>query len=1671
MDAPAAAPTEASRPAYWDAPMGGGAPTAAAPQEQAAPARPAYWDTPLGGPPEAPPPPAAPKAKTIGDRLMSLGKGAAGFGLDTAQFLNMAASTAPMLIDKVHSLASGIEQTGAQDAFFNHAVDPIVAGKQKTDLPEDADFTDKLLHGIGGTAGMIAAALASGGAAEAPAVAGIAGRAAAGIAQMSAPAAVAGLETGRRVYEATGDAKAAAIAGSTSYTLNALSGAVPMTIGGKLATRMATGAAIGPALGEAQRQVQNAAMPESMQQPFDKENAAINAVTGSLFGLLPGGHGAPEVKEVDHTIMDQAQRVAAQEELAKGGDNLDAVVAATHANTVVGAHHDAAAYEAAMQKQAIEASKMAGNLTLEGEEMEPGVPAREMETAPGQPKTTEDAAFEAKAAAEPQPPAVPENAFEQRRQSQQAQEQAVRDQAFIPARNQIGEQTVAGAEKGEAGFQAPTLADTLPAESQEALRTFAARRQAEMATERPAPTAEERVLPYVEPKGTKGLQSLQERRLAQGLEVPAGLGEGKGVLYRDANEADSARPTLTKEEATHTLQPMIDKAGEGGMQIHDSKDADTVPPHIKEEIANGNHPNPRGVYDPATGTIHVFADAHASHEDLHDTAVHEMAHKGVESFLGEDYEPVMSDIHQNASREGKAWMRDYMDQHDLDPSNEKHQHLAADEYAAHLAEHADEDPGMLRKVIDSVRGGLRKLGVVHEWTDADIRGLIRKSTSHLAMQSPHYKAAAEYKGDGLRWADKEDRLAERLSPENPLSQAHKFGKTMEEQANYNPGVLRSARDFVGEKWDKSTDSRLALIGFRNLPDFINPKLMPGTRAMVRIHDQMAGRRGRLMEDGANKLNEWSKWASKNKEKAKTLGALMHGNTLAGVDTAEAFKPRWSEEERAADPAKQAHDDRRAEYHAAAKKLWDSLDDKGREIYKTARDTYKQQRIDAYNGLKDRINGTGADAGTKQQLINMLRQKFEAGRVDAPYFPLMRFGDHWASAKDKDGNVAAFSRFESPAQKAAWLKEFSDAGYKVDGGERLDDKSTAERIDPKFVQKIMDLPGITNDLKDEIWQEYLKAMPEMSMRKQFIHRQGRLGYTMDAMRNFSYSAFHSAHQISRLEYGNRMDDALDAIREQAKKVGSDAAAKPEDKMLQKNATYSAALAREMARRYDWIKNPKSASWASALTKFGFGWYLGAAPATAFRISSQNPMIAQPMLAKYHGQIGATRELMRASAQWAMAKGDLGDTLRGDEKRAFDTAKDMGVFSSTATQMLASGGSGDPIVGPRATLMKAAAYLFNAMEHKNRMSTYLAGYRLGRAQGMSHEQAVEHATDVTWDSHFDYQNANRPRVLQNDYMKVAALFKQYSWGVTYRLAREGRDMIDSELTGDQRVQARKAFAGLLARNALYAGVTGLPLSWLAFGAINSIMGDQDRPFDSEQALHKSLEDSMGTFAADSIMKGPMGAISGASLSTGASYADLWYRPPTRDENWADTLKDGAMSIAGGAIPSIAMNMAQGADIYNKTGDIRRAAEHFLPPEASALARAQRYATQGVTNLQGESILTPEQLDNRDLFLQAIGFTPQKVADMQAKNTVIKNVEKAIMDRREQLLNNLQHAASMGDEEEMAKWMGAVDKFNKTNPGVPILGKTVVSSMMNRFKSQAQAVNGVVLKPGLQDLRDTY
>ena len=1229
------------------------------------------------------------------------------------------------------------------------------------------------------------------------------------------------------------------------------------------------------------------------------------------------------------------------------------------------------------------------------------------------------------------------------------------------------------------------------------------------------PSTDEQLAGYAEKAAAK-------RKGGEPSEPMSGSDKPENSWFTDKEGQRTAaavdKPRMVKDAVQKAIQPQIDRLGVGQrITVHDSQNADTVPQHLKNQMVPGKKYS--GVYDPITNTIHIFADAHASPEAAHRTMNHEtVGHFGSRALLGDDFSDTMRDIFKNASAKGKAWMKDYAEQHQLDGTNPRHQQTLGDEYNAHLAENPAEDPGLLKRIRDAWRAGLhyvaRKAGFNMEWTDADIHALIRRSTSRLEELVPSVREKQMDRGAVFSDAKSPD---PNVLPTDPEAIAHKFGRTMEEQASGGPATLQSRGDWLRQvggavkdaltRGDVKTMShRLAFLHLDSLPDIVRAMKTP--REFVRTVQQMTGRAGRMMDEGNALALKWSRWANGGIFKdpdgrgfttrkgqadgGKAMHDLMHSTTIAGQDPSREFQAPFKGD--ALTPEQEQANRSAKAFHTEAKKIYDGMDPEGREIYNKVRDYYQDRRADVMRGLEQRISETGADEKTKQQLMAQLRQTFERGQVKGPYFPLARFGDHWARATDPATGEHAFSRFEDPVQRKRWLERAKAAGLDTDQGTKNSDRSLMERVDPDFVKKVMTATEGHKDLQDEIWQHYLQAMPEMSMRKNLIHRKNILGYSENALRAFAYNAFHSAHQIARLEYGNRLDTINDRMEQEANGISS---TQPDSN----NAHWAPAVSGEFRRRLDWIKNPRASAMASGATKLGYNWFIGASPATAIRISTQNAMLAEPYLGAKASRWGlgynaGRGELWKAVGLWAktsmnpLGKSNFGDALRGNERDMFDELRARGTFSSTSSQTLASGGADRPIgIGKLDAFNRVSSFMFNAMEHKNRMTTALAAYRLAIRGGLSHTDAIEEANDASNKAHFNYNNYNRPRVLQNDFMKVAGLFKQYPWQVTDRLARSFRDGLmpgregspfkfgNKELSPDERAEAMKAFAGYMGKMMLFAGIKGVPILYHAtMAAINNVFGNKDQPFDAQAALREHMEQSIGKTASDAVMDGPMSAITGAALSNGASYSDLWYKQPARDMTWGQQAGDLLGQIAGpvyGSIPE----MGVGADIIHG-GNLERGLEHMLPPAVNHLMKAQRAASEGYTNLRGEQVVSPEELGQgwstglvglgavrqKNILLQALGFQPEVYARQGEQNTSEQNFKTEITQRQQFLTEQYDNAVGRGDNDGAIKWMQQMQQFHQANPSIPWSAKGMINSIRSNEKNTATAEHGVNMAPGM-------
>lgn len=915
--------------------------------------------------------------------------------------------------------------------------------------------------------------------------------------------------------------------------------------------------------------------------------------------------------------------------------------------------------------------------------------------------------------------------------------------------------------------------------------------------------------------------------------------------------------------------------------------------------------------------------------------------------------------------------------------------------------------------------------------------------------------------------------------------------------------------------DTMTDSMkhgLGLLPLRPLATELG-KNIPSLMKYMSLKQSMDAMRNKWHAKTDGTAQKWLKYRVTHPIENVKMMDLMHDATIAQVDPSEAFEPMMTDRDRDALRtvaagseqemelvAKAALDDRRFAAWGELSATYKELSPQGKEIFKEVRDAYteitneyekvllgnmekainvrikraeREHRADLQRIVDEGLTGkekeeAQAEADKKLKIaktktawnrkarVTQLRVQFEMNRLQGPYFPLARFGNLFVTVRDKEsGRVESFSRFESAREQREFAQLMREnPKYTVQVGALDDSMTTRKAVDANFVADVedilADLPN-AESVKDEVWQRYLESLPDFSIRKNRIHRTGRKGYNADALRAFGNQMFHSSHQLARLKHTFDMEEALDAAREEAGKT--------------KDPVRDGLVVNEMEKRHQYIMNPTGGSLATKLTSAAFIWFLAASPTTAIRNLAQTPMIGIPVMAAFDGGkngVGrAINQFARASADILRGKGSIANSkaLTADEKKAIQEAYDIGIIDRTQAHDLASIGETGIDYSPLKTrLMAAASWAFHHTERINREVTVLMAYRMARAKGLSHKDAIQTANDLTWKTHFDYQNNSRPRVMHNDMMKVALVFRNYSINMLYRLFRDIHQSVKGDSPAAKR-EARIQLAGITGMMMLGAGLTGTWGAGIVFALASAFMDDDKDP---EQELKKSMVEALGPMMAGIVLDGVPGYVTGTSQSESLGMRDLWFRSPNTELEGKNEFEYWQSQLLG-ATPSIASNIFRGYGLI-KQGETYRGIETMMPKAIKDPMKAYRYATDGATNTKGDTIV--EDVGYGDVIRQALGSTPAKLAEQYDINNAGYNLQQGILRKRQNLLNSYAKASDKGDTQKQQEITDQIVEFNEKYPEQAITGKTISRSMKTRAQNAELATGGMRYNRKLRD-----
>ncbi|RBO54643.1 hypothetical protein DSD19_04505 [Rhodovulum sp. BSW8] len=901
--------------------------------------------------------------------------------------------------------------------------------------------------------------------------------------------------------------------------------------------------------------------------------------------------------------------------------------------------------------------------------------------------------------------------------------------------------------------------------------------------------------------------------------------------------------------------------------------------------------------------------------------------------------------------------------------------------------------------------------------------------------------------------------------------------------------------------------------------------IPSAKKYLRLKEQMDTLRNELHAESDKIAQKWRQLAKQDRKANNRLMDLMHRSTIEGIDPSEPFKRRaelrdkdilgtsaqssktWKEAKKRLD-----EDARREPIHAELKAEYQALPEDYRAMYRTVRDEYArladeferaiaqnaqkamevavrraerahtremerieddglegQERADAIEAADRALKTAKARGGwSKQARLNQLRERFESNRLEGPYFPLQRFGKYYLTLRDENGKVESFSLFESERELDKAAKQARREGYEIRSGDMgvRDKAEFRDMVDPNFVadvEALLEEIDADSTVMDTIWQRWLETLPDASLRKSRIHRKATPGYSTDALRAFGHKMFHGAHQLARLKYALDMSEALDVAQEEVKATV--------------DPVRNGLILEEMRRRHDFTMNPTGSVFAQAMTSAAFFYYLGMSPAAAIVNLTQTTIVGVPVLGAFYGKGGitaASRAVTRALADFTRGKGHAAESARltADEKEAMQAAYDMGVVDKTQGHDIAGVGETGVEYSPtRTRVMAFVSWFFHHAERLNREVTFLAAYRLARDKGQPHADAVDAAADLTWKSHFDYQNTSRPRIMQSDWMKVILVFRNFQVNMLWRLFRDTHQAFHGA-SPEVRQEARRQLAGITTMMLFHAGVKGV---W-GYSLLMMLMGMffPGGDDEAEESLEKMLFSILPKDAVGALLNGVPGHLSGVDLRARVGMPDLWFRSPDRQLEGEDEYAYWLQELVGAA-PGMVENLWRGGDMILDSrfwtdldellpgGHAWRGAETASPKFIRDQMRTIRYLREGAETYNGDPII--EHFKPLETLLQAIGFTPARLSERYDANTRLKNRERAILDERKSIMQDAAESVMAGRGLSDAV-RDEIRLFNAENRDYPITHESLIRSIRGRQSRSARNEFGVQLNPKLNE-----
>ena len=836
-----------------------------------------------------------------------------------------------------------------------------------------------------------------------------------------------------------------------------------------------------------------------------------------------------------------------------------------------------------------------------------------------------------------------------------------------------------------------------------------------------------------------------------------------------------------------------------------------------------------------------------------------------------------------------------------------------------------------------------------------------------------------------------------------------------------------------------------------------------------LMQKMAGMTQILMEAAADISTDAMRVFSKTPGEMRKIQDVALAATLKRIDPADKSATRRS---------------------ATLDKMFNDLTPDGQRVYKEMRD-HLNDMTDYYMLLLEQsINAEKIPEDGKALIMARIKQIYEASKRITPYFALTREGPYWLSVKKGLGGEREFWMRPSLAERDALAEQFVADGIAkgdITTGNNIADlrKDTYQKSDLlkdvfAAIEAVKDTdPKAKENLKDSVYELYLRTMPENSFRGQFVERGNVTGFSTDVLRGFNETSVKMAVQLSRLKYGPQLRLSISAARDSAK-------GRPEVEVF----------IDDMERRVSSALNPRERgladTFATIMNRLSAITYLSG-PSTALiqpisilqtgavilgaRHGYKETAVELGKMSKFWDEFAVTKKRLDGTTAWVMPtiENSKALALNEEEKRAVQQMRARAVTSSTyASELFEFNVKSTEEVMSKTEKAKvaAASMTFGLLHSADRIArevVWIASYRLNRKKGKSFEESVDQAVIDTNESQGNFSDYAKSELMKAPGGRLMLQFTTYAINIATLLIRNFYRMI-AGLNGEGRAEAFKIFFGTLSSTALIGGVTALPAFSVVMALLSFAWEDKERPQELKDLDRETwftqvyLPEVLGDVTvagyklgdlSDLVSKGVLNKLTGLDFSSRTSLNNMFFRDIKETQNPREEVIARALERAGPAA-NMVLNWADAYDAFQQ-GDQQKALEKVAPAILRNIVVAEKYQKEGAKDNKGAVLAKPEAFDKWDYYGQAIGFRSAPLANAQAVNFKLTAIEKRIENERTDLLNNLDRAYRNKDIKEYAKISNDINKrFNLLYPSKRI--DEIEKSLETRAEARGKSWRGV-------------